>query len=356
MKVRDLSAIETVRSMRGRVPWPVAGKIFQREGLGRGQGWERTIQRVEEDEDGEFAETEEELERALKEHLFSGEKVVRLYNLDGDDLQSFREEISELEIDRGEFAQNYPNLVNSERLPALQNDGVRLIALEVEDDGTALVFGSVRYLTTREIFERGDMPDAVVEELGEFDELVAVRLERHEAVDVLWIPDNGSTIELRADYPFGTPFQKGKAALDAIEAVVQGLVSIDPFADQVNLFPVVQGLYDGNGDGVLVELAFMVSGSAQKLERTRRGRICCREEAYHLAGKAGLADPIEPYSVAVLWPRPVTRDIRSYPEVSLRGTSLMTGQDNPFLGEMIVRNCVGVEDFNHVIDRVKSYL
>lgn len=288
----------------------------------------------------------------MLEHLISGEKIVRLYELSQDQINTLREEIITIEPEDGQATDAFPFVVDPASLQTLQQQGLKVLSVEEREEGTAIILGSVRYLTSREVYDSEDVPENVLEAIGDFDELVAVRRERHQAFDVLWVPNEGTTVEMRIDHPFGTPFRKGLVALDAAEVALKDRLTFDPFQNQLNLFPAIQGLYDENDDGVVIELAFMVSGSAQKLERTRRGRLCCRSEAYHLAGKAGLVDPIEPYLISVLWSQQVTAEVNSYPEVALRGTSIMTGQPEPFLGEMVVRNCTGTEDFDFVVSRI----
>jgi hypothetical protein len=106
----------------------------------------------------------------------------------------------------------------------------------------------------------------------------------------------------------------------------------------------------------MVELGFMVAGSAQKLEKTRRGEQCCREEAYHQGGIGVLDAPIQVYKTSVLWHVDLGRDVSSTPEVSISGTSAHTAEVTPFIGEMVVRNCARFEDYDHVRDRILDHL
>lgn len=106
----------------------------------------------------------------------------------------------------------------------------------------------------------------------------------------------------------------------------------------------------------MVELGFMVAGSSQKLEKTRRGEQCCREEAYHQGGIGVLDAPIQVYKVSVLWHVNLGGDVSSAPEVTISGTSAHTAEVDPFIGEMVVRNCACFRDYEYVRDRILEHL
>ena len=344
-----------MRSMRARMPWAVARRLLKSEGLDRSRGWNRTVARVAEGDD-QYDEKEDELQDALEEHIMCGEKLVQLFELEEDEITGLRDAARALEVPESPFQEAYPILLTEDQLTAHQAAAPVLTAVVRYRDGVAVVLGSTRYLMTRETVVVDELTDEAAVELAGFNELIGVRHQRLEALDVLWIPTEGRYVELRVDYPFGTHQRHGTIALNQARARFDNLLGCNLEFSHVNLFPVIQSLYEAQGDGAMVELGFMVTGSAQKHEKTRRGEQCCREEAYHVGGIGALDAPIQVYRTSVLWHVDLGEDVTSAPEVSIRGTSSLTADPNPFIGEMVVRNCARFEDYDHVRDRILDHL
>lgn len=344
-----------MRCIRARMPWSAAKRLLRANGLTRKQGWDRTLALVAAGDD-QFDEKEQDLRDALEEHLMCGEKLVQLYDLGVDQNTDLQNAALALEIPDGPFKAAYPLLLDEEQLDEHKGHPPILTAVVEYVEGVAVVLASTRYLTTREILAVDELNDEVALELGGFNELIGVRHQRLEAIDVLWLPTDGRYAELRVDHPFGSHQRHGEIALNQARARFNHLLGCNLGNSHVNLFPVIQSLYQAQGDGAMVELGFMVSGSAQKLEKTRRGEQCCREEAYHVGGIGVLDAPIQVYRTSVLWHYDLGNDSISTPEVSINGTSSLTADPDPFIGEMVIRNCVRSFDYEYVRDRIIEHL
>lgn len=341
--------------MRSRMPWGVARQIFKGFGLERSKGWDRTISRLN-DGDLDYSGRAQELTDALEEHLMCGEKLVRIYTLSNSKMTRLRALLDEIEVPETVFSRQYPLLVDGDELVVDLGTRPSVASIVNYVAGIAVPLASIRYQTTREVMLPTEFSAATAAELGTFNEVIGIRHERHEAIDILWVPATGNKIELRIDYPFGSSIRQAETSLSVAEEQLRELVGFNIFRNPVNLFPAIQSLYDARGDGRMVELGFMVGTSAQKLEKSRRDGGCCRVEAYHLGGAESLSDPIQPYRTAVLWPIDQGDDIFSYPEIILRGTSLNTTEDDPELTEVVIRNCAGFSDYDHVRDRILAHL
>lgn len=335
------------------MPWPVAQKVLKRIGVRRSRGWDNTLKAV--NDAGVRPDREDELIRALQEHLLCGEKLVQFYQLDDEMMNALRYSLLLMELPKNIFSAIYPMQVDADEVRA--GDHTRPVLAEVArlPFGSALIFASIRHTTSRESLGLGDLPAEAAEALSGYAEVIGVRRQKLEAIDVLWIPDEGNTIELRVDFPWGMLQEQGKVALANLAAACIATLGRDYLSNQVNLFPAIQSLYDKEGDGSMVELGFMVSGSAQKLEKSRRDGHCCRTEAYHVGGKQALAMPIQPYRVSVIWPE-ADGENESRAEVSLNGTSLMTADPEAFLGSMTVRNCADLTEYQYLRERMLEHL
>ena len=350
-----MATVDIIRSMRARMPWAVAARLLKSQGLDRARGWNRTVARVA-NGDNQYDDTQIELQRALEEHIMCGEKIVQIFELSDDEMNQLRAASTVLDVPDGPFSRAYPILLAEDQLKAQQGMEPALIANVERQDGRALVLASVRYLTTRETVVVAELTDQAADELAGFNELIGVRHQRLEALDVLWVPSAGNYVELRVDFPLGMYHRHGIIAVNQARSRFDALLGSRLGLKHVNLFRVMQALYDARGDGAMVELGFMVAGSSQKLEKTRRGEQCCRDEAYHQGGIGVLDAPIQIYKTSVLWHFDLGRDVSSSPEVTISGTSAHTAEANPFIGEMIVRNCARFDDYNYVRDRVVYHL
>lgn len=350
-----MAAEDVVRSMRTRVPWTVAGQMLGSLGLDKSQGWRRTLDKVTSG-NLDYDSSLTELSDALEEHLVCGEKIVRLFRVSNVQARRLRELVSRLEIPNNEFSEEFPTLLSEDRLRGYRGHPPYLAGKIEYRIGTAVVLASARYLLSREAMMPSELPNAAAAELDEYEEIICVKHQRLQAADVLWVPAEGEVIELRTDFPLGMHIRSGLAAADLAQARFSELVGVANFGNQINLFPAIEGLYHARGDGRMVELGFMVSGSSQKLEKTRRDAECCREEAYHLGGVGALRTPIAPFRASVLWPVELERNVTSAPEITLRGTPVQSAEPNAFLGEMVICNCTGLEDYEFVRDRVLARL
>lgn len=350
-----MATVDVIRSMHARMPWSVARRLLKSEGLDRARGWNRTLARVA-DGDDQYDDKEQQLQDALEEHIMCGEKIVQLFELEEEEVTELRQAALALAIPNNAFSAAYPILLREDELTSFRGNPPVLAAVVNYNEGVAVVLASTRYLTTRETVIVGELTYEAADELAGFSELIGVRHQRLEALDVLWIPADGTHVELRVDYPFGTHQRHGQIALTQARQLFDDLLGCNLELSQVNLFPLMQSLYEAQGDGSMVELGFMVTGSAQKHEKTRRGEQCCREEAYHLGGIQALDAPIQVYRTSVLWHVDLGEDVTSAPEVSIRGVSSQTAEQNPFIGEMVVRNCARFEDYDHVRDRILDHL
>lgn len=346
---------DIMESMRARMPWSVASQVLNSLELRKSMGWRRTVEMAREGDAG-FQEAEGELRLALEEHLLCGEKLVHIYHLEEADMDQLREQVRGLQLTPNPFADAFPVLLKEGPLREFRGHRPYIAAVSDYDGGTALALASTRYIMTREPMLPAELPQEAASELSEYEEIICVKHKRLEAIDVLWIPDEGSHFEIRTDFPLGMHIRTARTAMEVALDRFREILGPDAFQHHVNLFPTISSLYAAQGDGRMIELGFMVSGSSQKLERTRRDVECCREEAYHLGGVEALATPIQPYRTSVMWQVPIAAGVVAEPEATLRGISADTADPAAFLGELVMRNCTGFADYDHAMERILANL
>ena len=348
-----MGILEVAQSMRARIPWSVAQRIFQSAGLPRGQGWDKTLERLRNVDPAPFG-VESEVEDALVEHYHCGEKTVRLFHVSSERRGAIREKLDRVKIGHSVFGDYFPLLVPVEKLPDEPLAPV-LISVEKSDAGTTAVLASVRTISVREVLDRNSMPDSTTEELSAYDEIIGVRHIRHQAMDVLWIPAKEKFVELRIDSPRG--FHKD-AVVIAVEQTIQSvnkIVGEGNFDKPVNLFPLIHSIYSTPTEGTVVELAFGTSTASLKHEKMRRRRLDLRAEVYHKAGKQALGTAIEPHHLSVVW-FIHSPQRESAPELSLNASARTAASSNAALYLAEIRNCTSESDYDFVRSRMIAHL
>ena len=342
------------RSMRARMPWDVANRVLKSIDAPRSMGWGRTIEKLNEtpDPDGLVAAR---LAGALVEHTLAGEKLVRFFELPDEVIQAMRDAALEATIPSSPFSAQYPCVLSDDELEAHHPQPHTLTAVEKSEDGIAVVFSSIRSVTVREEISKTDLPTDAQPALEYFDELYGLRHVRHQASDVIWIPHTGNLVDVRVDYPKGMGFELGTAAHTLVANAVFNTFGT-ALGMPLNLFPLIQAIYETEGEGRLVEFQFGTTTASLKHEKMRRAKDCLRKEAYHVGGKHALKTPLQPFKMSVEYKLFLADGQPSFPELNIHGNSRMTGTASPSVVDATIRKTAGSSDFEYIRDRIAHFL
>ncbi|NEK17456.1 hypothetical protein [Rhizobium leguminosarum] len=337
------------------MPWTIARRILEENKVARSQGWERTKQALLEG-DGAVPEKTEELLSDLVEHTICGEKLLRFYELTDDQIIAFRETANVLAIPESSAASRYPLSLDETELKSTPI-GHTLVARHKFESGLALVFSTVRVVVIREELEASLFPLETADVFSQYDEIVGLKNRRVQNMDVVWIPTTGNLVEVRADYPKNLPFSSIEQGQLSIKFELGKMLGVDYLHSSVNLFPLIGKMYENPDEGLVVEFAFGTTTASTKHEKMRRGSLSLRDESYHKGGIAALeGTPISPFKLSIEWERKLGNDVTSKPELSLHSTAREGSAGVGVLIDAIVRNCIGIDDFQFVEERMQHYL
>ncbi|MDF0579713.1 hypothetical protein [Bradyrhizobium yuanmingense] len=342
-------------TLRARMPWDVGKRVLERGEIPRSRGWENTLEKLE----GEYSEDEETAEyltRALKEHVACGEKLVRFYRLSNQDIRTLRDAVERIEPASSSFSRAYPNKISDEEIDETYPRRMSLAAVERSRAGTALVYASTRAIQIRHPIDTEELSEEAAEALSEFDEVVGIKLQKYQAMDVVWVPNNGRVMDVRVDFPKGMTTEAAAHVTFGLRERMNAMLNdTDVMARPINLYPLIDRIYRAPDEGNVVELAFGTTTASLKHEKMRRGSSDLRRETYHTGGKRALQTPIEPYRLSVKWSVDIG-GVNTRPELSLIGTSRMSGTTNPTVTDAIIRSCAGHRDYEFVRERIEHYL
>lgn len=343
-----------LNSMRDRMPWPVARTMLKSLAIEPGQGWQRTIEKCS---GSVHSELEGALLDKIEEHNVCGEKFTKIYEIEDEEHDGLQRWISELEIPESPFSSAYPLTLPPEEIGET-GAPPQIVSVVRNTDGIGVVFTHAIRLTKREVIELGDLIDdpAAIEQ--QYDEIVGLKYRTVQLFSVAWVPHEGRAVEIRTDLPDGMSMDVAHAVQSQIRTTLNdsGVVEL---GRPVDLFPLLEAIYEDGRDGTVVELGFSTTSASVKNEKMRRAGLDLRTEPYHLAGKEGLGTPIEPFRLFVRWSIPMG-DIRLAPELGLVGTARgrsSIGQPGAVgISGAVIRNCMGRVDFEHVISRIRYHL
>lgn len=345
---------DTIASMSKRMPWNVGSLTLYSLGLPRGRGWEKTLEAYD-NPSKRVMQSQHAVEEALVEHLLVGEKMVRIYNCGTNDLVVLRRKLATLTPPNSPAGNVFPELLEDNALSEA-DDQPCLIFVHVMPGGVAALYSSVRTKPERQELSLDLLDRLEGSTEPDVESVYAVVSVPYQAFDVVYVPHNGSCIEVRMDFPDGTPQELISQSILKVESAFSADVELNIFADSLNLFPLIDSMYQDESEGVVVELHFNTSAGSTHTGKTRRTFANLRTDPYHNAGVQGLDAPIEPYSLTIRWPLPVDDRRNSTPELALYGNASERSKANPQLKSMVIRRCSGLSDFEHIRGRIYAHL
>lgn len=339
---------ELFRTLRHRMNWTNAKKILQANGVSTSHGWDTTLKKIE--MSGQQINLGP-LEDALIEHLLCGEKLTKLYAVDPMLRRTIQNKLIESEISDTPAAKSYPYLIPEEELATGTGD-MAVVRVESNEDGVGLLLSSVFWIKTREEIAFNEFEDPAGMK-ARFEEVVGLKRQPVQMFYVIWMPHDRDLLEIRVDFPRGTP----EADVHGLHSVLKTIVNswgIVKLEKPVNLFPAVRPFYEDATEGTVTQMTFQTTTGGIKDEKMprRRANADQRTEAYHVAGK-GAVEAIAIYRITVEWG--FSEDGVTYAPSLILSASGPAGNGaggNPTISGAQIKNCVRATDYEFVIDRL----
>ena len=290
-----------------------------------------------------------------REHIAHGDKYVRFYDVEEKVVGSFYSNIAEMEVEESVFSRSFPYSVTGKELASVEANTPILCSIEKFSSGIALIYSSNREHQIRERIDTDSMSAVVSKAFEGYAQVIGVKAIRKQAFDVIWVPNNGGPIEIRVDAQACHFFDIATATHEVLRQEFNNLVKKNVLGKPLNLFSAIKNLYDEEGEGGVVEMAFMAGTASHKHETMRKSRTCLRKEKFHEAGVVALDGDIHPHLISIVWSYPFTVDHVSYPELDLRGAYRIVDQLEPTVYDAHIRRAWGFADFDMVRDKVLTY-
>lgn len=343
-------------TLEARMPWTLANRAMKRSGLDGSQGWDGARQKYH---DVEHPAAQNFLMELLRQHALCGEKMTKLYPVNADIQSELREKIDKLQVAEHAFTSSFPLVLSEDQLGEYSSEPV-LVSVARTDDGIGAIYATTIKLTSREEIPIGEVfedPDDIKEK---YDEVIGLKFQSVQLFSVVWVPHHEGLVEIRTDFPKGMRQELVHEIQSQYKAIANGLLAKPGLDQPIDLFPLIEAMYEDENEGTVVELSFKTSTASIKNEKMRRTRLCLRQELYHKGGKDALGTKIEPFKVSIRWA--FRHEGQEYqPELTLAGTS--RGQQTATgttMGQLVsgavIKNCMESVDYEHVKERLVHHL
>lgn len=285
-----------------------------------------------------------------------GGKLCRFFYLPPNDMNSLLQKTSSPKVTSSTLGEDYPYLLPEEKLNILPKSTPELILVKCMSDGNAVVYASIREMKIKEELPLNEINNHFSDSLKhQFAEAYGVRNERRETFTIFWIPKTKDIIEIRSDHPKGMNTADTQNEIRLACKAFEKDFSIK-MPSPINVFPLIEDLYNNKSEGKVVELAFGTTTRSLKHEKMRGRGDCLREELFHLGGKNNLSQPIKPYKIGIAYSVEISGNIYTTPELSIDSSIHMADALQPYHCDILISKNIGKKDYEHIRGRIFKYI
>ncbi|MFM2313553.1 MAG: hypothetical protein RLZZ04_2829 [Cyanobacteriota bacterium] len=358
---------QIVEGFRQRGSWTKIQGIFKMCNLSTGRGWEETTKKLinEQDlnQDENFSKKVDQLFSYYNNFLLVSNKAVKLYSREREIINKWIVSFKSHEPEDNLFHEVYPFPLSKTRLNDL-DESQKLVEIIDDDDKLVIIFCTKRFAIEKTEIDTHQLQEGARKELINYDKVIGEKRTYYQYFDIVVLSKKENFIEVRVDITTSSPF-KYLSSKDTDKAFYQTISSFNKLLREIvktkeslhtstNVFPLIDRLYESD-EGKVIELGFVTDGGSTKHEKMRKNSSCLRIEPYHDAGKRAI-DHITPYRLAVSWDVENLDNFKNTLELSLPGNVKELSEVPADLGRFLIKNCICLEDYNFVLNKVLTYL
>lgn len=359
---------QIVEAFRQRGSWIKTQEIFQICDLPIGRGWDGTIKRLLEEKENnnneELTTKVNLLNKLYNDFLLIDNKAVRFYLTKRETIDIWIDLFKSYQIKDNIFKKTYPYPVKDKQL-----EEVDLLPhiVEIVDTEESLY---IVFCTKRTSVEREEIGSDQLEEKlrKKYNKVVGVKEVCRQYFDFILLYKHENRVEIRIDMTTSSSSSKSLPSKEIDKAFYEIINSFNKTAKRItktnqalvqstNVFQIIERLYDSN-EGKVVELGFATDEGSVKYEKMRKDCVDLRKELFH-AGGIGNVHHINAFRILISWNSPLLSSYKNKNklELSLPGSITELSQAQPpYLGHFYIKNCICIEEYNFIINKVLTYL
>jgi hypothetical protein len=343
----------------------VAKLIFKKCELSPRHGWDSTILKFAEDIENQqdIQEKFDLLKKNYIENILTGNKSVKIFNLQREKLDELIRFFEKFDVLASKYSLEYPFVLERRQL-ILMDNSTKLVKIEINEETVNLVFCTKRSFKVKENIEaqlnNEKLGDEIKDKIKQYDEIVGIKKEEKQFFDIVVLWKNKNVLEVRVDIPESFPSlhisQAFSETISSFNILCKDVKFTLDEKISINLFPLISKFYKSENDGRICELGFSTNEGSIKHEKERfRNRGNLRFEKYHSAGVKAVPN-INLFLIALVWDVKIDKKIMNNPELMLPGNSRLLSSSIQFLGEVHIRKCCGIHDYNFIINQLLTRL
>jgi len=138
------------------------------------------------------------------------------------------------------------------------------------------------------------------------------------------------------------------------KTVIKATKTNKALVQSINVFQIIDRLYYSD-EGKVVELDFATDEGSIKHAKMRKDSVDLRKELFHAGGIDNVSH-IDSYRLLISWDYQLSSNSKNTLELLLPGSVKELSQQFSYLGHFYVKNCICIQEYNFIIDKVLSYL
>lgn len=294
----------------------------------------------------------EQLQARLKDLSYTNDKAVYVYAVEQEFLFTAIDRLRSLEVEDTVFSKNYPYSCELDHLTEVDEEPL-ITHISRSDAETKVVLCCKRTFTEKTEINIDSFSTEDRAILEKYDSVVGTREIVEQFFDCAVIHHRRGTLELRIDKGNRTSRKDLERAHDVLYSKILLLLKLSPTEEaltKLNFFNHMGKIYNKKAEGRVCELAFECENESVHYQHYRRRKEDIRTEPFHVGGREATGD-IAPFRLAVVWDGSHST-ISHENEALFPGTRRMQREPMPLLDYFILKNCVRVDEFANLIDKV----
>ncbi|MBD2167326.1 hypothetical protein H6G04_23325 [Calothrix membranacea FACHB-236] len=302
------------------------------------------------------------LQTLYSNYILISEKAIKFFTVSKQDIEILISCFENYKIEPTIYQKYYPFPVDNEDLKGI-DVLTNLTHIEITDENISLVFCTRHSFTERTEINLNDFNPEAQNKLIYYDKVYGTKRQIYQSFDVIVIWKNKGLIEARIDISKNHQLKEYhhyfNKIINTFNILVEEKLGIEKLLKEcVNLFPLINTLYNSNNEGKIVELSFITDEGSTKRETIRKDKDDLRHETYHSAGKKAVHH-ITPYQLKILWDFTIFKDkdkyINSQIILNLPGKFYTLSSNNPKLEEIIIEKCGFMEEYDFIFNIINKY-
>lgn len=370
--MEEINIQEFAVALVNRLSWDMLKTVLDSHEIIRSNSRERTITNIVDSLSLNNPATLSRLQslwEIYKDTVLFGDKAVRFFKVGEDDTHNLIHLINETKIPQNVFSKSFPLPQNQEVLKKHYDENKikpQPVYKENYPDGSVLLaFTASRFFIEQHKFDKDWLLSKQIQQLSEFDEVVAKQNVYRDACDFILIRPSENIIEIGIDHPdtsgifSQSMIQKDNAFKALLSYVTTELTACDKertvsLSSPIVLFDAIRSFFESS-DGRIFRVRFLTAdGLDDHPNMTNYKKDNYREASFYQGGRQKV-DSLTPYRISIVWDR-IENNITRYPFVNLLGKKSMLNSSKGRLEEAMFSNVMGQSDYRFAVDKLFSKL